>query len=221
MGGVQTVSEKSANAVSKATIQRLPMYLNCLKAKQQDNIKNISARVIANELKFNEVQVRKDFASVSNLGGRPKTGYETDILIADIEDFLGYNNTKTAVLVGVGQLGSALISYKGFEEYGLNIVAGFDVNPTIIGDDTKRIRVYHLDSIKPVCKSLGVKMGIITVPSENAQLVCDKLVESGILAIWNFAPIHLKVPDNILVHNENMAVSLAFLSKHLEETLLK
>ena len=195
------------------------MYLNCLKAKQQENIKNISARVIADELRFNEVQVRKDFASVSNFGGRPKTGYETDVLIADIEDFLGYNNPKNAVLVGVGQLGSALLSYRGFEEYGLNIVAGFDVNPKVVSLDINGKHIFHLDDIEKVCSKLGVKIGIITVPIQNAQMVCDKLVQSGILAIWNFAPAHLKVPKNILVHNENMAVSLAFLSKHLEEGL--
>jgi redox-sensing transcriptional repressor len=215
------VAEKSANAVSKATIQRLPMYLNCLKAKQQESIKNISARVVADELSFNEVQVRKDFASVSNFGGRPKTGYETDVLIADIENFLGYNNTKNAVLVGVGQLGSALLSYRGFEEYGLNIVAGFDVNPKVVSTEVSGVSIFHIDDIVEQCQSLGVKIGIITVPLQNAQLVCDKLVESGILAIWNFAPVHLKVSDNILVRNENMAVSLAFLSKHLEETLTK
>lgn len=213
------MADKSASAVSKATIQRLPMYLNCLKAKQQENIKNISARVIADELRFNEVQVRKDFASVSNFGGRPKTGYETDVLIADIEDFLGYNNPKNAVLVGVGQLGSALLSYRGFEEYGLNIVAGFDVNPKVVSLDINGKHIFHLDDIQKVCSKLGVKIGIITVPMQNAQMVCDKLVQSGILAIWNFAPAHLKVPKNILVHNENMAVSLAFLSKHLEEGL--
>ena len=195
------------------------MYLNCLKAKQQENIKNISARVIADELRFNEVQVRKDFASVSNFGGRPKTGYETDVLIADIEDFLGYNNPKNAVLVGVGQLGSALLSYRGFDEYGLNIVAGFDVNPKVVSLDINGKHIFHLDDIEKVCSKLGVKIGIITVPMQNAQMVCDKLVQSGILAIWNFAPAHLKVPKNILVHNENMAVSLAFLSKHLEEGL--
>lgn len=195
------------------------MYLNCLKAKQQENIKNISARVIADELCFNEVQVRKDFASVSNFGGRPKTGYETDVLIDDIEDFLGYNNPKNAVLVGVGQLGSALLSYRGFEEYGLNIVAGFDVNPKVVSLEINGKCIFHLDDIQKVCGELGVKIGIITVPMQNAQMVCDKLVQSGILAIWNFAPAHLKVPKNILVHNENMAVSLAFLSKHLEESL--
>ncbi|MEE7582417.1 MAG: redox-sensing transcriptional repressor Rex [Oscillospiraceae bacterium] len=213
------MADKSASAVSKATIQRLPMYLNCLKAKQQENIKNISARVIADELRFNEVQVRKDFASVSNFGGRPKTGYETDVLIADIEDFLGYNNPKNAVLVGVGQLGSALLSYRGFEEYGLNIVAGFDINPKVVSLDINGKHIFHLDDIEKVCSKLGVKIGIITVPMQNAQMVCNRLVQSGILAIWNFAPAHLKVPKNILVHNENMAVSLAFLSKHLEEGL--
>jgi redox-sensing transcriptional repressor len=215
---VSAVAEKSANAVSKATIQRLPMYLNCLKVKLQENIKNISARVIADELSINEVQVRKDFASVSSFGGRPKTGYETEVLIGDIERFLGYNNKKKAVLVGVGQLGSALISYKGFEEYGLNIVAGFDVNPNVIGTKSQ-VNVFPLSEVKTFCNNLDIKIGIITVPAQNAQEVCNILVESGILAIWNFAPVNLKVADNILVHNENMAVSLAFLSKHLEETL--
>ena len=123
------------------------------------------------------------------------------------------------MLVGVGQLGSALLSYRGFEEYGLNIVAGFDINPKVVSLDINGKHIFHLDDIEKVCSKLGVKIGIITVPMQNAQMVCNRLVQSGILAIWNFAPAHLKVPKNILVHNENMAVSLAFLSKHLEEGL--
>jgi len=109
----------------------------------------------------------------------------------------------------------ALMSYRGFDNYGINIVAAFDNRTEVV--DNKRI--YHISRIKEMCEKLNVKIGIITVPEFAAQKVCDILVDSGILAIWNFAPTHLKAPDDILVQNENMASSLALLSNHLREKM--
>ena len=204
--------------ISRATLKRLPTYLSYLKALPSEASANISATALAAGLQMGEVQVRKDLALVSD-GGRPKIGYNREHLIADIENFLGYGNSNDAVLIGAGKLGRALLGYGGFAEYGLNIVAAFDANDTLIGTTNGGKPIMHLSRLGEVCQRYKIKIGIITVPAEYAQGVCDLLIENGILAIWNFAPKHLNVPDGILVQNENMAASLALLCKHLNERM--
>lgn len=202
--------------VSKQTLQRLPSYLNYLRKPAQDSKKHVSATAIAEALGLNDVVVRKDLASVSS-SGRPKVGYVRQELIKELEAFLGYDNSQDAVLVGAGKLGQALLSYGGFPQYGLNILAGFDSDPALAGTEVAGKKILPMDKLPGLCRRLGVHIGIITVPGEHAQTVCDQLIDSGILAVWNFANVHLTVPDGILVQNENMAVSLALLSNHLKE----
>lgn len=202
------------NEISKAVLRRLPGYLSYLKSIPQDASPYISATSLAAALGMGEVQVRKDLAIVSN-GGRPKIGYLRESLIEDISQFLGYDNTTDAILVGAGKLGQALLGYSGFAAYGLNILAAFDVQPP-----TDQARegspVFPMDQMDSFCGGNSVLMGIITVPAQHAQAVCDRMIQCGIKAIWNFAPVHLDVPSNILVQNENMATSLAVLSMHLQ-----
>ena len=200
--------------ISKAVLKRLPGYVSYLKSIGPEGSPYISATALAHALGMGEVQVRKDLALVSD-GGRPKIGYLRESLIEDIEQFLGYDNTTDAVLIGAGKLGQALLGYSGFEAYGLNILAAFDVNPALDKTDEGK-PVYPISELEAFCKTNKVLMGIITVPAAHAQEVCDALIACGIKAIWNFAPIHLDVPDNILVQNENMATSLAVLSMHLK-----
>jgi len=158
--------------------------------------------------------VRKDLAMVSD-GGRPKIGYLRESLIEDISQFLGYDNTTGAILVGAGKLGQALLGYSGFGAYGLNILAAFDAKPVCNKSEEGR-PIYPMEKMESFCRTNKVLMGIITVPAEHAQSVCDQMIRCGIKAIWNFAPTHLDVPSNILVQNENMATSLAVLSVHLQ-----
>lgn len=200
---------------SKSTLKRLPFYLNVLKKKQQEGELSISSSQIAKELGLNDVQVRKDLATASKLGGKPKVGYDIVELITDIQDYLGCGRIDKAVLVGVGSLGKALLGYKGFKDYGLEIVEAFDSASGVVGNEIKGIKVSPLSSLKTSIEANDVRIGIITVPSDAAQDVCSELVESGIKAIWNFAPIILSVPEGIIVQNENMASSLAVLSRHL------
>jgi len=207
-------------AVSRQTLQRLPDYLNCIKSLQEKGILTVSAKTVAEILGLGEIQVRKDLASVST-GGKPKIGYVTTELIKDLEIYLGYHDSRDAVLVGAGKLGRALLSYEGFKEYGLNIVAAFDTKVEEIGNDSTHSKIMSTDCLADLCRRLKIRIGIITVPSAYAQEVCDMLVQNGILAIWNFAPTHLHVPANILVKNENMAASLAVLSQHLSKKLLE
>jgi len=200
--------------ISKAVLKRLPGYLTYLRTLSDSATPYISATSLANALGMGEVQVRKDLAMVSD-GGRPKIGYLRESLIEDIEQFLGYDNTTDAVLIGAGKLGQALLDYHGFDAYGLNILAAFDSNPTAEKTDEGK-PIYHISQLQSFCRANKVLMGIITVPTRFAQEVCDQLIACGIKAVWNFAPTHLEVPANILVQNENMATSLAVLSMHLQ-----
>ena len=205
--------------ISKSVLKRLPGYLAYLKSIPDSAAPNISATALANALGMGEVQVRKDLAMVSD-GGRPKIGYRRESLIEDIEQFLGDDNSTDAVLIGAGKLGQALLDYKGFDAYGLIILAAFDLNPAI--DKTESGKpVLPMDKLESFCRGHKVLMGVITVPAANAQQVCDQLISSGIKAIWNFTNTHLDVPANILVQNENMATSLAVLSMHLKTQIEK
>ena len=200
--------------VSKSVLKRLPAYLAYLKNVPVDASPNISATALANALGMGEVQVRKDLALVSN-GGRPKVGYNRMGLIDDIEQFLGYDNTTDAVMIGAGKLGRALLGYKGFEAYGLNILAAFDLNAQP-GEMEDGKPILPMEELEVFCRTHKILMGIITVPASQAQEVCDKLIACGIKAVWNFANTHLEVPAHILVQYENMATSLAVLSMHLQ-----
>ncbi len=200
--------------IPKSVLKRLPGYLAYLKNMPENAPLHISATALAAALGMGEVQVRKDLAMVSD-GGRPKIGYLRESLIEDIEQFLGYDNTTDAVLIGAGKLGQALMAYKGFSDYGLNILAAFDARPKKEKTDEGK-PIYSTAELSRYCRANNVLMGIITVPAEAAQEVADLLIAGGIKAIWNFAPVHLDVPANILVQNENMATSLAVLSVHLQ-----
>lgn len=200
--------------ISKSVLRRLPGYLAYLKSLPEDASPYISATALANALSMGEVQVRKDLAQVSD-GGRPKIGYLRESLMEDISQFLGYDNTTDAILVGAGKLGQALLGYSGFSAYGLNILAAFDALP----GDNRMVEgkpILPMDKMENFCRTHKVLMGIVTVPAEHAQSVCDQLICCGIKAVWNFAPKHLDVPAGILVQNENMATSLAVLSMHLQ-----
>ncbi len=194
----------------KATLGRLPIYLQYLKSLDIKECNNISATVIAKALGLGEVQVRKDLNSVSG-AGRPKLGYETAALIKTIEDVLGQKSVSEAVIIGAGRLGNALLGYNGFCNYGLKISAAFDINCERAESIGNGGNIFPLDELEAYCKRENVKIGIITVPKEAAQDICDRLVGCGVTAIWNFAPCTLTVPDNIILQQENLALSLAHL----------
>ena len=203
-------------SISVHGLQRLPIYLKYLKLLPDDGPDNISSKQISLALNLGEIQVRKDLAEISS-GGKPKVGYVIKDLISDIEAYLGYDNTTDAVLVGAGKLGRALMSYKGFGEYGLNIIAAFDCNKRVQGIDESGKAILDIEELQEFCNKNKILMGIITVPENYAQEVCDRLVESGIIAVWNFAPVHLKTPKDVFVKNENMSISFALISNHLAE----
>lgn len=200
--------------LSNQTLSRLPLYLNYLKLLDFSETPTISAAEIARSLGLNPVLVRKDLALISS-GGRPKVGHPTETLYMDIQHYLSCDEPVLAVLVGAGNLGSALMAYDGFKGYGIDIFCAFDADPSLAGRMIKGRPILDIRKMPDFCLKNQIRIGIITVPATYAQQICDALVDCGVSAIWNFAPIHLKVPPHVLVQNENMACALALLSKHL------
>lgn len=199
--------------VSKRLLMRLPVYLHHIKSLPEKT-ENISATQMAKALNLGDVLVRKDLAKVSD-GGRRKLGYNRERLIRDIETFLDVNSTTCAIIVGAGKLGQALLDYEGFAKSGMYILAGFDSDPAAPKTEGGK-PIYSMERLESFCQCFEIPIGIITVPAEHAQKVCDKLVENGVKAIWNFAPVHLNVPNYVIVQSENLAVSLTALRMHLK-----
>jgi len=202
-----------SKSISKTLLRRLPLYLSHLKSLPE-NTANISATALARALGLGDVLVRKDLAKVSS-GGRRKTGYLRENLIRDIEDYLDVNSTTATVIVGAGKLGRALLDYSGFENSGLELLAAFDIRPEAQKTQGGK-PIYPMENLEDFCRDNGVRIGIITVPAEFAQSICDRLVASGIRGIWNFAPVQLDVPEGITVQSENLAVSLTALRMQLK-----
>ena len=202
--------------VPRATIGRIPTYLRYLKSLPAETV-NISATILAKGLGLGEVQVRKDLSAVSG-AGRPKTGYRTADLIGTLEKFLGVGEAKSgAIIVGAGKLGRTLLDYGGFSEYGLEILAAFDITVTETMQSESGKPIYPMEELDSYCRSHAVKIGVITVPAAAAQGVCDRLLQNRISAIWCFAPCVLTMPEGIPVRYENMALSLACLNKKIQE----
>ena len=194
------------SAISRATLGRLPAYLHYLENVTSEHI---SAAAVARALGLGEVLVRKDLNLVCGKG-KPKTGYATGTLTASLKSALGVNSVTPAVLAGAGKLGTALLDYSGFRDYGMEIIAAFDKDEEKIRNGSGK-PVYSMEQLRRFCQIHDVKIGIITVPADAAQLVCDQLIASGIEAIWNFSPVELKIPQGIALQNENLALSLAHL----------
>ncbi len=207
--------------LSLATLHRMPGYLVYLKQKESEGVDYISSVGLAEAMQENPAVVKKDLSMAVVNEGKPKIGYYIPDLIRDIESFMGYDSEKSAVLVGAGKLGQALLGYIIFEKYGLNIVAGFDNDPALYNTEIHGKRILSLDMLEGTIKDMGIKMAILTLPANVAQVMADRLVAAGIMAIWNFAPISLNLPNHIAVKNENMAASLALLSARLKELLHK
>ena len=205
--------------IPKSTLSRLPLYYSHIRKMQQQGDKYVSAASVAQSLNLNPVLVRKDLSGVSSVEGKPRAGFEIDTLLKDLSEFWGYNKVDEAILVGVGSLGRLILTNTEFSSMGLDIAVGFDKDPDLVGLQIGSKYILPMEKMESYIKRTGVKIGIITVPAEQAQSVCDQMVECGILAIWNFAFTLLNVPKGILVKNENLPSSLAVLSQQLAKIL--
>ncbi len=213
---IKRMERMKQSFITKATLGRLPTYLEFLKSLPESSGPHISATAIAKALDLGEVQVRKDLNSV-NGSGKPKIGYTVSELISSLEEVLGSNDYCSAVIVGAGKLGAALLGYNGFRRYGIEILAAFDLDEDKLTTAENGKKVFTVDSLREFCSKEKVKMGIITVPAPQAQEVADMMVACGIKAIWNFAPTKLTLPQDILIKQENLALSLAHLSTQMSD----
>jgi len=207
-----------ATSVPEPTLRRLPLYYRLLKQLRDGGRTGVSCTMIGTELKLDPTQIRKDIEMTGTVG-RPKVGYDLNELLCAIERFLGWDTTTEAFLVGAGSLGEALMGYPGFAECGLNIVAAFDVDPNKCHRVIHGKHVRHISKLPNLMRRMRVRFGIITVPASEAQHAADLLVEGGVLAIWNFAPAKIQVPERIIVTNEDLYCSLAVLSQKMTRKL--
>ena len=195
--------------ISKATLGRLPAYLQFL--RDQNGTEYISAAAIAKGLRLGEVQVRKDLAASCG-GGRPKVGYRTEELKQSLEEILGTHEAIPVVIIGAGRLGQALLGYNGFAEYGLEILAAFDTDESKTQLHVGGKPVLHVSEFGRFCEENHVQIAALTVPAASAQTAADLAVRSGIRAVWNFAPYRISVPEGTVLQQENLALSLAHLN---------
>jgi redox-sensing transcriptional repressor len=199
-------------------LKRFPSYLQLLRALQAEGKEFVSGTVLASVHSLEPVIVRKDLA-ITGVTGTPRVGFRVDELISTIERFLGWDNQTKAILVGVGNLGAALLGYRGFENYGLRMVAAFDVDPHKIGKWIHGCKVQPLEQLPGYVRRGEIKLGVVTVPADVAQKTVDLMVQAGIRGIWHFTSVKLKVPDNVVAQKEDLAEGLAVISHRLRHVL--
>lgn len=188
------------------TLKRLPLYYNITKEALESGESYISSAFIAEKLDIDATQVRKDIAAVGYVG-KPKVGFDTREFTLHLEKFLGFSKERNIILIGAGNLGIALAKYDGFSQYGLKIKAIFDNDPAKIGTKISEKDVLSIAALGEYVKRQHIEIAIITIPAQSAQKIADELVANDIKAIWNFAPINLNLPKDVLCWNQNLAAS--------------
>lgn len=201
--------------IPEATVARLPIYLRSLLDLAEQGRTSVSSEDLARLAGVNAAKVRKDLSYLGSYGTRG-VGYDVEYLLYQITRELGLTQDWPAALVGAGNLGRALASYKGFSERGFRIAALFDIDEEVIGDEVGGLEVRHLDDLKEVVIDDGISIGIITTPPAAAQEVADRLVDAGIKSILNFAPAVVNVPPNVQVRKVDLSIELQILSFHMQ-----
>jgi redox-sensing transcriptional repressor len=210
------LKKTSRPEIPRKAIYRLSVYLRCLHRLKANSIRTVSSDALAAAAGVKPTQLRKDLTYFGQFGTRG-LGYDVEQLARMITDLLGTNSLQPVILVGVGNLGSALLSYRGFEQEGFEIVAAFDVEPDRKHDRPAGQPVYNVDRLRSFVRERAVRMAILTVPATAAQEVTNQLVDAGITGILNFAPIVLQVPEEVTVNNVNLAIELENLSYFIQE----
>ncbi|WP_196593948.1 redox-sensing transcriptional repressor Rex [Pectinatus sottacetonis] len=200
--------------ISKATIDRLPLYFRALRMAQDEGLDVMSSEELGRRLEITPEQIRKDLASFGQFG-KKGVGYYVNELKRSISNILGLDNHWNMAIIGIGHLGSALANHQSFISLGFNLVALFDQDPTIVGQTVNHVKVEDISIMEEKIKELNIHIGIITVPGQFAQEIADRLVKAKIRGIWNFAPIRMKVPDTMHIVNEDLSIGLSCLSYHI------
>lgn len=200
--------------IPEPALSRLPWYLAYVTMLREKNVEYVSSTQISRELSVDASQIAKDL-SFLNIKGKTRIGYEVASLEQELQDFLGFRRNHNALIVGVGSLGGALIQDSGLEQFGLNIVAGFDIKPDIVGRTICGIPVFDVRELELRRRQFAADIGIITVPVEHAQNVAEQLIDAGVKALWNFTPYRIRVSDDIVVQNTSIYAHLAVMYNRL------
>ena len=202
--------------VPEPTLRRLPWYLAYTKLVQQAGESHLSSTQIASNIAVDASKVAKDLSYVQ-ISGRTRVGYDVNELVNVLETFLGFTNSHKAFLFGVGSLGGALLHDDGLNQFGLEIVAGFDVKYELAGTSIHRVPIHHIDHYIELQKQTKINIGVLTVPVDKAQETAEMMIDGGIQAIWNFTPFRIRVPENIIVQNTSIYAHLAVMFNRLNE----
>lgn len=202
--------------IPRKAVYRLSVYLRCLQRLKANDIRTVSSDALAKAARVKSTQLRKDLTYFGQFGTRG-LGYDVEQLSKMISDLLGTTSLQPVVLIGVGNLGLALLTYKGFEQEGFEIIGAFDVDAARKRDKTGPTPIYPMERLAEIVERHGVKMAIISVPAAAAQDVANQAVAAGVTGILNFAPIVLHVPDEVMVNNVNLAIELENLSYFIQQ----
>lgn len=197
------------------TIRRLPWYLSYVRMLDNLHVDYVSSTQISKELNVQSSQIAKDL-SFLNIRGKTRIGYEVHSLASELEDFLGFNQHHDALVIGTGSLGTALMQDHGLENYGLNIVAGFDVRDEVIGQQLGGVPVFAIDQLQKWQAKHHIPIAILTVPVERAQEAADMAIDSGVTALWNFTPYRIKAPGNVVIANTSIYAHLAIIYNRMQ-----
>lgn len=210
------IKNTSKGLLPEPTLRRLPWYLAYVRLLDNRHVEYVSSTQIAKEINVDASQIAKDLSFI-NIKGKTRIGYEVHKLVKELTDFLGFKHKHSAFMIGAGSLGGALMQDVGLAQYGLNIVAGFDVNPDLIGESICGVPIFGIDELARRQREYGVQIAVLAVPVEHAQQVTDVIIQSGLKAIWNFTPFRIKVPAGIVIQNTSIYAHLAVMYNRMDE----
>ena len=202
------MNEEKIIQLPEPTLRRLPWYLAYVNMLRTQNVEYVSSTQISRQINVDASQIAKDL-SFLNIKGKTRIGYQVENLAVTLSNFLSFHNDHTAFIIGTGSLGSALIQDSGLMQYGLHIVAGFDVNPDIVGKNICGVPIYHISELAERQRQYNAAIGILTVPVEHAQESADLLSAGGLRAIWNFTPYRIKASEHVVIQNTSIYAHLA------------
>lgn len=214
------IKTNSKTLLPEPTLRRLPWYLAYVQLLQNQHVEYVSSTQIAKEINVDASQIAKDL-SFLNIKGKTRIGYEVKELTKELTDFLGFKHKHTAFMIGVGSLGGALIQDTGLAHYGLNVVAGFDINPQLIGTKIKDIPIFDISELAKQQQKYDVSIAVLAVPVDNAQNAADHAIECGIKALWNFTPYRIKAPADVMIQNTSIYAHLALMYNRMETNKFK
>ncbi|MCM1163757.1 MAG: redox-sensing transcriptional repressor Rex [Muribaculaceae bacterium] len=203
-------------AVPEPAIGRLPWYLACVSKMRADGVEYVSSTAISQQLNVDASQIAKDL-SYLNIKGKTRIGYDVVQLEEGLNDFLGFHRRHKAVMMGVGSLGRALITDSGLSRYGLEIVAGFDIDPAVTGREIGNVPIFDISRLPDLRSELGAEIAIIAVPAPVAADVARICISAGIKALWNFTPFHIKADPGIIIQNTSIYAHLAMIYNRMPD----